>query len=152
MSFSQGKSSISFQFEHLRRIFLFEKISFSSSNDSSLSFSLRIMAKLQLLLRGHFTLSWKKEIKYCVCHFWCQSESWPETPILIFFTMKRKKTCSLLIFHDYISLVWYWHTIPFNSTSFSKQFNARGFKKLSRPPWGKIDPENPKPQKGKIAL
>ena len=40
MSFLQGKSSISFQFEHLRRIFLFEKISFSSSNDSSLSFSL----------------------------------------------------------------------------------------------------------------
>ena len=42
MSFSQGKSSISFQFEHFRRIFLFEKISFSSSNDSSLSFSLRM--------------------------------------------------------------------------------------------------------------
>lgn len=62
MSFIQGKSSISFQFEHLRRIFLFEKISFSSSNDSSLSFSLRIMAKLQLLLRGHFTLSWKKKL------------------------------------------------------------------------------------------
>ena len=151
MSFSQGKSSISFQFEHFRRIFLFEKISFSSSNDSSLSFSLRIMAKLQLLLRGHFTLSWKKKLNIAFVIFGARKLA-RNSYINFFLPWNGKKTCSLLIFHDYISLVWYWHTMPFNSTSFSKQFNARGFKKLSRPPWGKIDPENPKPQKGKIAL
>ena len=136
MSFLQGKSSISFQFEHLRRIFLFEKISFSSSNDSSLSFYLRMPWQNYNFFLGvilPFLEKKKDKLNIAFVIFGARKLA-RNSYINFFFTMKRKKTCSLLIFHDYISLVWYWHTIPFNSTSFSKQFNARGFKKLSRPP------------------